>query len=449
MTTPLADRLRAVFGTSLRGGQEPGVGSRSDACVAPLELGAAQESDSSTRPPLPGREIQTSAGPCLLYEERYPADLHHGGVSLHDCLSVPVETLTLLGRDLHGHKIDLREAVFLDTETTGLAGGTGTTAFLIGIGFFEAPTLDPPSATSPALPLSRSPALPLAFIIKQFFMRDFAEERAVLLALAEALAPFRYLVTFNGKSFDLPLLESRYTLARMRRWWAPAAHLDLLHPVRRVWKERLGSCSLSALEEAVLGHRRVGDVPSWMIPAVYSEFVRQGESGPLRRVFSHNREDLLSLAALASHLGQRLADPLAACLHPDELVAVARLLYDRGRRDQACACLEAALARAELNARTTCQALLASWCRRAGQRERALELWQELASGPAALPSLIELAKHHEHQSRDPAAALELVEQALTILDLREARDGPARWRVERADLERRLVRLMRKRGRL
>jgi tetratricopeptide (TPR) repeat protein len=202
----------------------------------------------------------------------------------------------------------------------------------------------------------------------------------------------------------------------------------------------------------VLGHRREADVPSWAIPSLYVAYLREGEVGPMRRVFSHNRHDLLSLAALMTHLGRRLAEPLAQRLGPDELLAVARLYDEIGRRAEALECLELAL---ELGSRATdasslrerVQLALALLCRRAGRRDRAYELWRELAGGPAAITGLIELAKHHEHRERDSRAALDCVEQALAILELREARDGTYRWRAERNDLERRLARLLRKRG--
>ena len=432
MTTPLADRLRRAFGDSLRGPSHDGG-----------RLGSSAASRGDGRD-LPGREIETEAGPCLVYEERYSVDHRHGGAALADCLALPSLALACLAKDPRLDGVDLREAVFLDTETTGLAGGTGTTAFLVGIGYFS----DAGGCAFPDI----SP-LPTDFILRQFFMREFGEERAVLLALAEALAPFRYVVSFNGKSFDLPLLETRYVLARLaKRSWRPERHFDLLHPARRLWRERLGSCSLVVIEEAVLGHRREGDVPSWAIPSLYVAYLRQGEVGPMRRVFSHNRHDLLSLAALTTHLGRRLAEPLAQQLGPDELLAVARLYEELGLRAQAVDCLETAL---ELGDRAThaslprdrVQLALALLCKRAGRRDRAYELWRDLAHGPAAITGLIELAKHHEHRERDPRAALDCVEQALGILELREARDGASRWRAERDDLERRLARLLRKRG--
>lgn len=418
MTTPLADRLRSAFGSSLRTMVER----------PPIETTRAHEPA-----PLPGREIETEAGPCLMVETRYPVEHVHGQVRLGECLGVPALGLACLAKAAKLDGVDLREAVFIDTETTGLAGGTGTTAFLVGIGSFGA-------------------AGDGHFLVRQLFMREFGEERAVLVALAEALAPFRYAVSFNGKSFDLPLLETRYVLARLaKRHWQPRLHFDLLHPARRLWRERLGSCTLAMIEEGVLGHQREDDVPSWAIPSVYAAYLRAGERRALGRVFEHNRHDLLSLVALTAHLGRRLAEPLRQRLGPDELLAVARLYEELGLRAEAAACLEAALALVERAGgpaplRERIRLALALCCKRGGRRERATALWRELSQGSAAITGLIELAKHHEHRERDAAAALDCVEQALAILELREARDGAARWRAERADLERRLARLGRKR---
>jgi uncharacterized protein len=423
MASPLADRLRAAFGTSLR---------------------TRETAPNNGNPPLlegdraiPGYELHTGAGTCLVHEERYSLDHQHGGVRLTDCLALPPLALGLLVKQPTLGAIDLREAVFLDTETTGLAGGTGTTAFLVGIGYFAPQELEAPSSE-----------LGAHFVIRQFFMRDFVEERALLLALAEALAPFRHVVTFNGKSFDLPLLGTRFVLARLGQRWRPELHFDLLHPARRLWRDRLESCSLGSLEASILDHDRGPDVPSWLIPGIYAEYLRQGETGPLRRVFSHNRQDLLSLVALVTQVGRRLAEPLTSDLGPVELLAVARLYDELGLRERSCSLLEAAgqMELADSPLRQQVEVALALAYRRFGRRDEAQAIWRRLASGSTTLLALIEQAKYEEHQRRQPAAALELVEQALTVLDLREAHDGPGRWQAERTALERRQGRLLRKR---
>jgi uncharacterized protein YprB with RNaseH-like and TPR domain len=424
MASSLADRLRAAFGTSLQKGES--------APLLPNNGGFPDVSPNGSPPAwgdIPGQELHTETGPCLVHEERYPLDHQHGGVALTDCLALPPLALGLLVKQPTLGAIDLREAVFLDTETTGLAGGTGTTAFLVGIGYFAPQQLE------------------THFVIRQFFMRDFVEERALLLALAEALAPFRHVVTFNGKSFDLPLLETRFVLARLGPRWRPELHFDLLHPARRLWRDRLESCSLGSLEASILDHDRGPDVPSWLIPGIYAEYLRQGKTAPLRRVFSHNRQDLLSLVALVAQVGRRLAEPLTSDLGPGELLAVARLYDELGLREQSCRLLEAASQLAVPPLRQQIELALALAHRRSGRRDEAQAIWRRLASGSTTLLALIEQAKYEEHQRRRPAAALDLVEQALTVLELREARDGPRRWQAERTALERRLGRLLRKRG--
>ena len=214
MTTPLADRLKAAFGASLRASADRGRGADDVGATHASPVESPQQAE-----PLPGIELQTVAGSCLVYEERYPLDHRHGSDLLGACLEIPARGLACLAKRPHLGDVDLRQAVFLDTETTGLAGGTGTTAFLVGIGFF--------APTNPGL-------APDSFVVRQFFIRHFGEERAMLLALSEALAPFRNVVTFNGKSFDLPLLETRYVLARLPRLRPPELHFDLLHPARRL-----------------------------------------------------------------------------------------------------------------------------------------------------------------------------------------------------------------------
>ena len=185
----------------------------------------------------------------------------------------------------HAELADAGQWLFLDTETTGLAGGTGTYAFLVGVAWWEAGGLQ----------------------VEQYFMRDHGEEHAVLTALNERLAERHVLVTFNGKSFDWPLLETRFTMTRAIRPRAPAAHLDLLHPARQLWRLRLGSVRLSELERHVLGAERLGwsrrnDLDSALIPQIYFDYLRGGSAEPLAGVFQHNQMDLRGLAALTGRI---------------------------------------------------------------------------------------------------------------------------------------------------
>ena len=182
--------------------------------------------------------------------------------------------------------------VYLDTETTGLAGGTGTCAFLIGIGTLEG----------------------TQFVVRQFFLRDYPEEKAILHALAEILGGFDGLVTYNGKTFDIPLLETRYALARQKSPFGRMLHLDALHPARRLWRLRLESCKLQDLESAVLGIEREGDIPGSEIPAIYFDYLREGDARGLQPVFHHNALDIMTLAAITVELARAIGDGGAGTL---------------------------------------------------------------------------------------------------------------------------------------
>ena len=202
------------------------------------------------------------------------------------------------------------ELVYLDTETTGLAGGTGTCAFLVGIGAAEGSQ----------------------FVVRQFFLRDYPEEKAMLAALAETLAPYKAVVTFNGKTFDLPLLETRYALKRMKSPFARLVHLDLLHPARRLWKLRLESCQLTHLEREVLDVRRQGDVSGCEIPGIYFDYLRTGNARGLQPVFYHNSLDVITLAALGAELARVVSNGWSAGWSDGWSVCEGRSWCRRGAR---------------------------------------------------------------------------------------------------------------------
>ena len=235
---------------------------------------------------LGGQLVETDAGPILTVRREFPFDHRHGRVALEGALSVSAEALRVLTRD--AALPDARRLLFLDTETTGLSGGTGTYAFLVGAGFIEDDR----------------------FVVVQHFMRDLDEEPALLAAVAPLLERASGVVTFNGSGFDVPLLETRFILGR-RRWPATLLHMDLMHPARRVWAARFVDCRLGTLEREVLGHQREDDVPGSLIPSLYFDFLRRRHAGPLARVFTHNCDDVLSLVALLAWVGLG-ADGLSA-----------------------------------------------------------------------------------------------------------------------------------------
>jgi uncharacterized protein YprB with RNaseH-like and TPR domain len=369
--------------------------------------------------------VETAQGPVYVAEEWWPLDHQHGRLALSDALSLDGPVLSRLTPALSA--AELADAAFLDVETTGLSGGTGTYVFLVGLGAF----------------------VDGAFHLRQFFLADLRGETAMLAAVAEVLERCRALVTFNGRRFDLPLLETRLTLSRLPSVAPGLPHLDLLYPARRLYSRRLPSCRLAALECALLGVEREDDVPGWAIPALYFEYVRRGETRPLRAVFKHNALDILSLVVLTAHLG-RLWSTLPPD-EPDDCLALARWEESAGRTLEAITLYEAALGTGlDGGLRTYARRRLARLCRRQGRWEDAARLWQEEAGdgGPAGqrLEALVELAKLEEHRRRDYTAAEALTQRALSLLEVLSIRDGASGMcLVQREALEHRLWRLRRR----
>ncbi|OLE37222.1 MAG: hypothetical protein AUG00_08850 [Candidatus Rokubacteria bacterium 13_1_20CM_2_70_7] len=336
----------------------------------------------NSRPPRPAPEpverivggelVDTGQGPLLVVRREYPLSHQHGRLALAHALDVSPSVLELIARAGEA-PADARGLLFLDTETTGLAGGTGTYAFLVGAGYVEGDR----------------------FVVVQHFMRDFDEEPALLAALHPLLEGASGLVTFNGAGFDVPLLETRFVLAR-RRWPGTLAHVDLLRPARRVWSARFPDCRLTTLEREVLGLIRDNDVPGALIPALYFDFLRSRRAAPLARVFAHNCDDVLSLAALLGWFTRALDGGANPPLGAGELAGLGRL-WERADPERGVACYRQALA--------------------AGLERQLFPGLQIEAAGAGGfdLQPWEELAKYHEHRRRDVAAARAVVVEALAL----------------------------------
>jgi len=339
---------------------------------------------------LGGEFQETGEGQILVVRREFPLSHRHGRQTLGSAFQMPLGLLSAAAR-AEAPIGDARRALFLDTETTGLAGGTGTYAFLVGAGWLEEDRL----------------------VLAQYFMRDFDDEPALLAALGPLFERAGGIVTFNGAGFDLPLLETRFVLAR-RRWPGPLPHLDLLRPSRRMWAGHLADCRLATLEREVLGLERQEDVPGGLIPALYFDFIRSRRAAPLVRVFAHNRDDILSLVALVGWFGVALTDH--GHLDAGQLAGVGRL-WEAVDPERAAACYRAALASGLPGAvGQRLRLRLARWEKRAARWDAARELW-EAASRHAGfdLVPWEELAKFHEHRRRAPAAARAIVEEALAL----------------------------------
>lgn len=358
-----------------------------------------------------GQRVANERGEFFLIESEQPLEAFHGALPLTRLgLASEASVRLLTGEPLFG--FDLARAVFLDTETTGLAGGTGTAAFLIGVGYVEDDR----------------------FRVRQYFMRDYHEEPALLHALAGELARFEHVVTFNGKLFDLPLLETRFRLARARYPLKGAPHLDLLHPARRLWKARLDSCRLQSLEAALLGLRRQGDVAGELIPGLYFDYVRSRDARLLLKVFEHNRTDIVSLAALSALACQWVDQGLAE--EPLDLLSLGRVLERAAAHERSAEAYRRALSSREPGVRRPALLRLAAQAARSGRLDEALPLWAEAAEA-GEWRALRALAVHHEHRTRRLDEALAWVERGLA----RDAGGWPAEAREDLLRRQRRLER--------
>ena len=309
----------------------------------------------------------------------------------------------LVSRKTRAALEDPEKWLFLDTETTGLAGGTGTYAFLIGLASWDAGGLQ----------------------VEQFFMRDFAEEHSLLQELTQRIAERPVLVTFNGKSFDWPLLESRFTMTRSIAVPKLAAHLDLLHPARALWKLRLGSVRLVELERHILDAPRLGwhrenDVSSALIPQFYFDYLRGGPAEPLAGVVRHNQMDLRGLAALFGKINEMLSESSGAVngVESLDLFGLSRFLQRRGEDDRAhSACSQALAIGLPAEFRPKAHRELAQMARRRGEHAQAAEILLEIIADPHdGLHACEQLAIYYERHAKDLVKAVQFSELAIATL---------------------------------
>jgi uncharacterized protein YprB with RNaseH-like and TPR domain len=324
---------------------------------------------------------------------------------------------------------DLSKAVFLDCETTGLAGGAGTYAFLVGLGYLSGNE----------------------FMVEQYFMQDFHQERAILAAMLKRLNGFKFLVSFNGKCYDLPLLENRFVINRLDFDSSNWEHLDLLFPCRRLWKRRIGECNLGNIEQKILGVVREMDVPSYLVPQIYFDYLRDGEAEPLVPVFHHNVYDILSLLGLSILIDQALEDfSLSRIVDPKDLYSLGRIHQNLGNYQASLGCFKQALfgelsPEWELEIYTS----LASVHKKTGQLEEAAGIWEGLLQKdhPFSFSVHEELAKYYEHKKKDYTKALSVVERAISQLNADPTVDFAPVQRRRFDSLEYRKARLDRKRS--
>ncbi len=401
----VTDRLKRLTG---EGGRQPGgdsakeiiseLRSRIDAIMERRDrIGKRPEarylpSSAALEEVMTGEEITNEFGRFFFTRTRYPGSASHGRHLMRSFVCPDMASVAHLAA--HGNLADLSMAdgLFLDTETTGLAGGTGTFAFLIGLGWFEGDD----------------------FIVCQLFARDFPEEAAMLGFLREIAREKHFLVTFNGRAYDLNLLGTRYILNRLEDPFATMPHVDLLHPSRRLLGHRLVNSRLVTLEACVLGFERTGDVPGFEIPQRYFDWLRRRDARLMEDVFEHNRLDIISMAALVKHLSDLLAGEMLSTAHPSDIIAAARLYLERGNQDAARRFYECACNAAETSAIKDAKRALSLMHKQAGKWKEAVCIWEEMiVRDPGDVFAAEELAKYLEHRVHDYQRAIRIVEDIL------------------------------------
>jgi hypothetical protein len=330
-----------------------------------------------------------------LIEKKYPLDYQHGAINFNTAVE-----LTTISAAAHVQTIqgtNLSNLMFVDTETTGLSGGTGTLAFLVGLGYFTNN----------------------GFLLRQFILSDPAEEPSLLLEISKISNQFSGIITFNGKGFDIPLLRTRFILNRMPNPFESMAHFDLLFLSRKIWKNRLQNRALQDLEQEILDIPRTEDeVPGWMIPQIYFDYLRSGDPAPLKGVLYHNGMDILSLAALFLHLSTSFENiQYSQQFNPIDFFSLGQLYYDLGFTEIA------------QNIFTECEQhdqlpphLKLILLRKLGDIfkiqkdfQKALLMWQK-AVGFEDISSAIEIAKYFEHIERNYDSAQIWTETAISLL---------------------------------
>jgi len=348
---------------------------------------------------LPGGVIEsTPHGESFRVVRAHSTQTEHGSVILGDWFEQSPDVLAQVGADDSLKKSELRNFAFLDTETTGLGSGAGVFAFMVGLGIFtEAGD----------------------FEVHQFFLRDPSEERAMLELLAAHFRPSTTLVTFNGRTFDIPLLADRFILSRMPATILNLPNFDLLHPARRLWRRRLASCRLTALEVDILGlERQSADVPGSLIPTLYRQYLQTGDSREMARVLYHNEQDILSMVSLAVTLCRTFSEPHSPEIPLDDRVSLARWYQRQGLIEQSEEVYRAALDEdTDGPLREELLAGMAGLLKRAGRAADAVPYWELLADLRLDVTGHEELAKYYEWHIGDLQQALQWTQTGIALAE--------------------------------
>ncbi|MGI6563104.1 MAG: ribonuclease H-like domain-containing protein [Clostridia bacterium] len=346
---------------------------------------------------VPGKVVNNEHGSYFMTENRYPLTYLYGGVPLGDLLDIDDVSFECLAGNPY---LDPRRMLFLDTETTGLSSGTGTVAFLVGVGFLEED----------------------CFVLRQYFMRDYHEEASLLYDLGAILKNAQSVVTYNGKSFDLPLLNARFIANRFRPGFGNPEHLDLLHISRLFWKGVYENCRLCTIEREVLGEIRIEDIPGEQIPLEYFRYLDTKDATVMKKVLSHNESDILTLAALLVRFSRMVKNRFFS-EEVVELTGLSKLYEKRENYDSMTECLERRFNLVPDAWDFDSLRRISVIYKRTGRYDKALSLWRyyfekedlDTAIGLKVYAGT-EIAKYLEHKERDYLSALKTVNELIVFL---------------------------------
>jgi uncharacterized protein len=340
-----------------------------------------------------GEWLHDPLGDVFQVSEEFLNGYQHGGMNLDPNFSFS-RVLKVSGLPNDG--VSLEHILFMDTETTGLSGGTGTMAFLVGLGYFSEN----------------------GFIIDQFFLDDPVNEIALLNEVSNVFSHYKVLATFNGSSFDIPLLKARFILNRMNSPFQNKSHLDLLHLSRKIWKLRLASLKLRDLENEILDFKREeNEVPGWLVPQIYFDFIRSRDARPLKGVFYHNRMDVFSLALLFNLASDLISEPLENSQAPKEdMLSIARMIEDHGFSQQSMTIYEA-ICENGMPENLSAQTLLRFGfiCRRHHHFDLAIKFWMS-SYEKGEYKAAIEISKILEYKRKDLPNALLWAKSGVDLL---------------------------------
>ncbi len=339
-------------------------------------------------------ETRTPIGDIISIRKQLPLSYTHG---THNITPSGTFKRILSWANIPEHEnIKLENLIFLDTETTGLSGGTGTMVFMIGLAKFTGTDL----------------------LLEQFFLRNPSEEEAFLHAISQFCADMKAVISYNGKAFDIPILNTRHILQRIPSPFINIHHIDLLTISRQLWRLRLSQCRLANIEQEILQYyRQDGEVPGYLVPEFYKDYLQTGDARPLKGVFYHNQEDVLSLTALFSMIADILEDPFNANLpYPVDVYSLGKI-FEQLHEPEIANKLYKHSQHHEQDTALRLRYILqqASLLKRQDLWQHAIPLWEEAATHNN-LQAIEELAKYHEHKSKQLHLALELCQKALIHL---------------------------------